>query len=273
MAVKMRAWRHAGRQLVRPLMVLVTLALVGSISVITSPAEAPGQASGSTAYQRYPVVLGLGDSVTAGTACNCEDFITRYADAISASSGHLSVGINLGVPGATSTDLESDLENSDQVRSAVRAASSVIVTIGANDLNEDLQEEDAGPCDESCYGPDIAAMGARVSHILQHIRSLRGAQSTKILVTNYWNVFIDGDVAKESGGKRQLAWSDEVTRQANTALCSAADLAGAVCVDLYTAFKGASGERNLTDLLAGDGDHPNAAGSKVITGALLAATR
>ncbi|PRZ43993.1 lysophospholipase L1-like esterase [Antricoccus suffuscus] len=254
----------------RPLLMLLTFALLGAVTVTSPTAAVPGQTAGSTTVQHYPVVLGLGDSVTAGTACNCEDFITRFADAISTSSGHRSVGINLGVPGSTSADLESDLDNSDKVRNDVREAGTVIITIGANDLNTDLQDEQAGACDESCYGPDIAEVRTRVGHILQQIRALRGGQPTKVFVTNYWNVFADGDVAIADSGQQQLAWSDAVTRQANTALCSAADLAGAVCVDLYSAFKG-TGEKDPTRLLASDGDHPNAAGSKMITAALLAA--
>jgi hypothetical protein len=47
--------------------------------------------------------------------------------------------------------------------------------------------------------------------------------------------------------------------------------AGATCVDLYAPYKG-DGSRNPTALLAGDGDHPNAAGNQLISSALMAAT-
>jgi lysophospholipase L1-like esterase len=42
-------------------------------------------------------------------------------------------------------------------------------------------------------------------------------------------------------------------------------------VDLYAPFKG-NGTANPTKFLAGDGDHPNAAGYMLITSALLKAT-
>lgn len=271
MFAKFASLRCADRGCARRFVVPITLALFGSLLAITPPATVSGQASGSPVDQRYPVVLGLGDSVTAGTACNCQDFITRYATAISASSGQRSVGVNLGVPGSTSADLEADLNNSDPVRNEVRGAGTVIITIGANDLETDLQQENAGACTQSCYAPDIAAVGRHMSHILQQIRMLRAGQSTTILVTNYWNVFVDGDVAKAAGGQQQLAWSDAVTRQVNSAMCNAVDHAGAICVDLYSVFKGATGSQDPTALLADDGDHPNVAGSKVITDALLAA--
>lgn len=246
-------------------------AFVGSSPAVSKAqlvAQRQSAAGFSTGQPR--IVLGLGDSVTAGTACDCLDFITHYADIVSAQSARAWVGVNLGVPGSTSTDLEADLDKSVPVRDAVRRASTVIITIGANDLGPDLRQWNDDGCDESCYGPDIAAMGARVSHILGQIRTLRGDQRTRIMVTNYWNVFTDGAVARETGGEEQLSWSDRVTRQANEALCAAAHAAGASCVDLYTAFKGA-GDRDPTGLLADDGDHPNATGSEKITAALLAA--
>ena len=41
--------------------------------------------------------------------------------------------------------------------------------------------------------------------------------------------------------------------------------------DLYAAFKGEHAERDPTNLLAADGDHPNAAGHRLIAQALLSA--
>lgn len=113
---------------------------------------------------------------------------------------------------STSADLESDPNNSDRVRDEVSGAGTVTITIGANDLETDLQHENAGACAQSCYAPDISAVRGRMSHILQQIWMLRAGESTIILVTNYWNVLADGDVAKAAGSQRQLAWSDAVTR-------------------------------------------------------------
>jgi lysophospholipase L1-like esterase len=90
-------------------------------------------------------------------------------------------------------------------------------------------------------------------------------------VTNYWNVFEDGDVGTAENGGSFQSWSDLLTRAANAQICEAARRGGATCVDLYSPFKG-DGSKNPTSRLAADGDHPNAAGHQLIASALLAST-
>jgi lysophospholipase L1-like esterase len=91
-----------------------------------------------------------------------------------------------------------------------------------------------------------------------------------VLVTDYWNVFTDGDVARSTGGQAQVDWSADVTAAANQQICAAARSAGDVCVDLVPVFK--PGGSDPTPLLAADGDHPNAAGVQATVRALLAST-
>jgi lysophospholipase L1-like esterase len=117
----------------------------------------------------------------------------------------------------------------------------------------------------------VDAVGSDVGDILAAAKNLRGGRPTQLLVTDYWNVFADGDVALASDGPAYLQWSDELTRALNISICAAARSAGATCVDLYAPFKG-DGSENPTSLLAADGDHPNAAGNQLISSVLLAAT-
>jgi lysophospholipase L1-like esterase len=107
--------------------------------------------------------------------------------------------------------------------------------------------------------------------VLSQIHQLRGGRPTAVLVTGYWAVFEDGDVAAAgmSGSGRTTA--DELTRTANAELAVAAHSAGSTYVDLYHPFKGEQAENDPTPLLAGDGDHPNAAGHRLIARTLLAA--
>jgi lysophospholipase L1-like esterase len=92
-----------------------------------------------------------------------------------------------------------------------------------------------------------------------------------VLVTDYWNVFQDGDVGTAEHGAAFQSWSDALTRAESTRICGGAQSAGATCVSLYAPFKG-NGSINPTSLLAADGDHPNAAGHQLIASTLLAAT-
>lgn len=113
-------------------------------------------------------------------------------------------------------------------------------------------------------------MGQGVAAALHAIRS--EAPRARLLVTDYWNVFEDGDVADAKRGPGFATWSDKVTGSANMAICSKAAAVGATCVDLYEPFEGEDGTRNPSALLADDGDHPNAAGHALIAATLLHAT-
>jgi lysophospholipase L1-like esterase len=222
-------------------------------------------------------VVGLGDSVTAGTACHCQDFVRLYATGLAGRWHRVVHEDNLGKGGLTSAGLLARLGDDPAVRSRVAAADVVLVTIGANDLVpalhawDDGSGQDEATCGGACEDGDLDRVGADVEGALRDVRQLRGDRPTLVLVTTYWNVFEDGDVAQADRGTAYLRWSDGLTRRLNEALQRAARAEGAVPVDLYAPFK-ADGQRDPTPLLAGDGDHPNAAGHRVIASALLAAT-
>jgi lysophospholipase L1-like esterase len=235
--------------------------------------------SGSSATAGAPVVrvVGLGDSVTAGTACDCSDFVELYAAGL-ARRWHRDVrATNLGRGGLTSTALLARLDGDPATRSAVTAADVVLVTIGANDLTPALHAWDQGPardeaaCGGACDDQDLDRVAAHLRAALRQVRRLRGDRPALVLVTTYWNVFEDGDVAQADRGADYLRWSDDLTRHLDVTIERAARAENAVPVDLYAPFK-ADGRRDPTSLLAGDGDHPNAAGHRVIASALLAAT-
>ena len=101
-----------------------------SHAAATSRAAVPGTAAGS---ERLTVV-GIGDSVTAGSACDCTDFVHRYAAQVPASAGGPARAVNLGEGGQTSAQLLSELGSGGAMSSQVASADVVLVTIGANDL-------------------------------------------------------------------------------------------------------------------------------------------
>src|SRR5690348_8925472 len=104
------------------------------------PIEAPSQQT----------VVGLGDSVTAASACNCTGFLTLYSRQLQASSHIATATTNLGVPGQTSAGLLAQLQGDPNAKSSVERADIVVVTIGANDFSYD------GTCTAvSCYASDL----------------------------------------------------------------------------------------------------------------------
>lgn len=238
-----------------------------SPAVSTSATPAPSAPTAAPALR----VVGLGDSVMAGTNCGCDGLVEEYADALARRTHRAVHADNLGDDGAVTDDVLADLESDRRTRSTVARADVVVVTIGANDLIPQLQTWRSSGCPRHCFRTAARDVGRNLSRVLDALRAARAGRSDHVLVTDYWNVFRDGQVALDAEGRAERRWSVRVTAAANAAICRAARAAGATCVDLVKPFKGA-GHRDPTRLLAEDGDHPNAAGMKAIVAALMRAT-
>jgi lysophospholipase L1-like esterase len=234
-----------------------------------SPATTPPPATPTTPPALH--VVGLGDSVMAGTRCGCRGLVEEYAAALGRRTGRPVRVTNLGSDGAVTGDLLHALAGDRRTRTAVAGADVVVVTIGANDLLPQRAAWQTSGCGATCYESAARAVGRRLARVLHALAVDRGGRTDHVLVTDYWNVFRDGQVALDSDGADERAWSVRVTAAANREICGAARAQAAACVDLVAPFKG-RGHRDPTPLLADDGDHPNAAGVRAIVAALLAAT-
>ncbi len=248
--------------------VALTAALLGGCA--TSP---PGSTHRSGTAWR---VVALGDSVTSGSSCGCTPFPQLYADGIAQARGRPTTVDNLGTGGMDSADLRQQLDDARSgFGAAVAGADIDLVTIGANDFVPDHDAVVNGECltaaTPDCLQDELENMRANVSAILGRIRQLRGDRPTALLVTGYWNVFEDGDVARSSYPDGGLAAAQRLTRRVNAALRDVAVQSGATYVDLYAGFNGPEAKGDITHLLALDGDHPNADGQALIARLLAAA--
>jgi lysophospholipase L1-like esterase len=241
---------------------------VGQRTHTSGPGVARVAASGG--ISRSVMVVGIGDSVTSGSNCNCESFVGLYATSLASQRGLTTSSVNLGVAGWTSPQLLQNLTQPGTFRDQVSKADILLVTIGANDLLP-LESKQTAGCGTTCYGPLVDSVAHNVELIVAAARAAHPSHPPTILVTDYWNVFQDGDVGTAENGGAFQNWSDTLTRAASNAVCTAARQAGATCVSLYGPFKG-NGSKNPTTLLAADGDHPNSAGHQLIASTLLADT-
>jgi hypothetical protein len=123
------------------------------------------------------------------------------------------------------------------------------VTVGANDV-PDTQAGDAVCADLSCYRGALARPTTTMNAVVAKIAALTRA-GTKIVVTGYWNVFLDVSVAAQRG-PTYVSVSNALTRAVNSAFVAASHTHHDLYVDLYTPFKG-NGAEDDTDLLAEDG--------------------
>jgi lysophospholipase L1-like esterase len=239
-----------------------------------SSTSSPSPTVGPSAAARPTLrVVGLGDSVTSGEHCDCDDYVTGFAHLLAQRTGTKVHATDDGESGSTSDGLAGELGGHDSddraLQSDVADADVVVITMGANDLAPALSAWRSGSCTASCSDPEVDQMRSDLGRVLDRVHSLTGGRA-RVLVTTYWNVFTDGDVARRAERSGYLAWSDTLTRQANAAITSVADAHAATLVDLYAPFK-ADGSGDPTHLLADDGDHPDAAGTALISRTVLAA--
>ena len=243
----------------------------GASPVLDSRAAAPVDVptAAPTAAPTRHVVLAVGDSVPSGHACDCVPFPQTYGSLLGEVVGAPVTVDNRAVSGLDTAGLLAQLR-SQGMQDAVRASDVILVTIGANDFGDrhgQVVDGDCGSGGTDCVADDLASMRTRLAAALARINALRGGRPTSVLVTGYWNVFQDGDVARRAYGESGLRASLRLTRRANAAIASVATDAGDRYVDLYQPFEESG--RDVTSLMAADGDHPNAAGHDLIAQTLL----
>ena len=192
-----------------------------------------------------PSVVTLGDSVPAGSNCGCTPFPALYATTQHATN------VNLAVPGTTSADVRAALHTE---RTPLSSATEVVIMIGANDIADVFD-------DPSRYATVASGVEQNVTALVAQIRDTR---KVPVIVLGYWNVMQDGQVGASNYGPDGVANATRATTLINQALQRAATTAGTTYVSTSEAFHGHDGTDDPTDLLAPDGDHPNAAGQAAI---------
>lgn len=228
-------------------------------------ADSPSRWSAS-GMQRVVV---LGDSVSAGTGCSCAPFVDLVAARLAAGLKHRVSSANLSVGGETSSQLV-QLLNAEPTRQQLRDASLVLVMIGANDLEDLPTDSRCASLQPTCYSAAVSSMPGLISEALRQIKGST-VRPPLIVLIGYWNVFLDGAVAR-SHGPSYRANSKTLTDEVNSAIGAAANHEEALYVDTSVLFARAAGDDD-TSLLAPDGDHPNALGQHVIADGVLGVLR
>jgi lysophospholipase L1-like esterase len=231
------------------------------------PAGTPAPAPIAPAGQG-PSLVALGDSVPAGASCHCRNFVSDYADLLALRVGHQVAVSNFAQGGAHTKDVLAQLRQ-PAVRRALDDATTVVLMVGANDFYRPFKRVRHGAKKTTEYRPAARRVQRNVEQTIRQIRSLHDGPVT-IVVLGYWNVVKDGKVGRHEYGAAGVRAAKSATGWANGALKAAARSGHAVYVPTYRAFKGANGYKDLTRLLAADGDHPNAAGHRLLARTVFA---
>ncbi len=247
-----------------------TPAVTDAAAVTDAPAAAGASSTAVTSARtdrtRKPPydVVALGDSVPAGTRCDCTAFPDLVASALGERTGRRARSANRAVPGLDTEELREQLRHR-AVRRDLRRADLVLVTIGANDLR---YRPHCGAA-LGCYRAQLDDMESTLRHVLHRVyRLIPGSGS--IVVTGYWSVWEDGAVAR-SRGATFVSAARTVTAEANRILHRQVRRLGERYVDLTDAIR--PDGVDATPLLAADGDHPNANGHRAIAALLVRSLR
>jgi lysophospholipase L1-like esterase len=235
----------------------------------TTPSKPASASASASAKKSAPYrVVGLGDSVPAGSACGCTTYVDLVGRQAADRRGTTADVSNLAQGGLTTPGLLDQLKDGS-VKEKVAAADLVIITIGANDF--DTGSVGSSSCAGLyCFQSTLKQQKSQLDEVFDRVEGLLDDPDATVVATGYWNVFLDGDVAATRGAG-YVRNSVALTRAENDQIKATAEQNGATYVDIFTPFKGSSGTRNDTSLLAADGDHPNAAGHRKIAATLEAA--
>jgi lysophospholipase L1-like esterase len=213
-----------------------------------------------------PVVVAFGDSVPYAAHCGCPGFVQEYADLAAGNDGTTAVVHNYSEPGTLSHDVVSELR-SRKIKQAVRSATTVLIMTGANDFTAPFGEVRDGASESDEYPPAADRVRANVTRAIERIQDLN--PHAHIVVLDYWAAMKDGAVARREYSPDAQEAAEDATAAVNEALSDAVAHTHVTYVSTLVAFKGPDGDQDPTDLLAPDGDHPDAAGHERIAQALI----
>jgi acyl-CoA thioesterase I len=240
---------------------LCTVVCVIALTCLTTGCAASSPKSEASSSS----IVALGDSVPRGTNCRCTPYPPLTAEDLTASTGKTVTATNDAVGGYTTSDVLHQLESDGAVIDHVRAARTVELEVGANDV---AYSKSCGVTVD-CYAPDVPGIEKNLAAIVRRVHDLASGHKVLIVLLDYWSVWLGGQYAAAKGDA-YVAAAEEMTDRVNTVIKSTAAMDGSAYVDLRAAFKGPDYAYDETHFLSNDGDHPNAAGHQQIAKATAA---
>jgi lysophospholipase L1-like esterase len=228
--------------------------------------------SAQAAHEPALRVVALGDSETTGSGDPTGvGWVGRYAKLVRVRRGRDVQVTNLARDGKTSGELLSDIRGDLKTRAALDKADVVLLGIGGADLNAGDDAFAAGKCrGTACYRPVLAAFARNFDETVGGIRSSGDAV---ILAVAPPNVLTGAeDVIPPFLRRHATKIGAFQARTATRAICKVMATHDGSCVDLLTAFNGASGTSDAYAkglLNHRDCCYPNAAGQQRIAELLL----
>lgn len=217
------------------------------------------------------VIVGVGDSIPAGTNCpGCTTYVDLVGRRFAAAAGSGAVVYNHAVAEITTSGVLDQLQ-STTLRRRLARADLVVLTIGANDVDPGPLGDPAcaGEALAGCYAGELGALESRLRQLEKTVAGLL-KPGARVVVTDYWNVLTDGAVGRAEG-PAWVAGADALTLLTNAVIERVTHEGSGLFVEVRPAFRGADGSRDMTALLADDGEHLDAAGHQVMADVIMTA--
>ena len=219
-------------------------------------------------------LVAVGDSIPYNSPKDCPgctSFVDRYAEVLTAATGHAVVVHNLSERNRLQIGgLLRELETDDVRREALASADIIIVGIAHNDIawlsNDDLcdglngNNPDWSKYNEACAVASAERFRLKYESMFSQIVALRQGKPTIFHTINRYNDWLGWPELPSEG----VEATHLVVDAWNEMICKAAQENGFVCADIYHAFNGLDGLKPAEDLLAADHTHPSDKGNEVI---------
>jgi lysophospholipase L1-like esterase len=224
----------------------------------------------------------FGDSIAFGAFAPIgQGYVPLYARAL-ANDTHVFVSTtDLGVPGWTSADLLSALQNKLLFRVSARASNVITWNIGGNDLSAARNLYKAGACggpkNEDCLGAAVTTLENNWDGIIDTLFFLRQGKPTIFRTMDIYNPFVAEDLASDSWPPTGPGFTDfDVFKtyldEVNLYIQAKSMANGVRVAQVYDAFNGPNHDQDpgtaIPPLLAFDDFHPNAAGHALMASKL-----
>src|SRR5580765_6921570 len=132
---------------------IFALALLSCVATACSTNNRTSSSTASSPPSR--TITALGDSVPSGANCDCSPYPQLSADGLTASTGETVTAHNDAVGGGTTSSVLRQVESDSKVIDHLRAADTVEIEVGANDVG---YSRSCGT-DPACYEPRLPALG------------------------------------------------------------------------------------------------------------------
>lgn len=177
--------------------------------------------------------------------------------------------VNQGVNGSTSTDLNQNLTNNQNLRNEITTANVVTIEIGSNDFFYTRGTYQSGNCggadNQDCLRSMVTTFKSNWDSIISAVKTLTPSNTAIRALDIYYSVAVV-DMLTEPPFSNSFAVLNSYLGQMNQYINTVSPANGIPVAQVHTAYNGVNGDENpiAKGYILSDAVHPTDLGAKVI---------